>query len=252
MSKEVIGVLVFFGIIIVFIVIGIVNNLTYKKTPYAKLLKYCEYIRSKYEYDFDLEQYTYSHWMDDDKNYYTKRNSPESIRVTGKCTALGFANMFVDFLKINGIESQVISIADGGMLHYLVRIIYGKKVFWADPIERKIEEDIKKIDWTIRAFYGAKYDFEYENSQNESVYNKFEFAELPDYIISLLETFNYDYKAKDPDKLKQNYHKLVSQYHPDKIQHLGDDFAKFATEKTKEINVGYDLLLNFLKETNNV
>ena len=42
------------------------------------------------------------------------------------------------------------------------------------------------------------------------------------------------------DEIKKAYRKLVVQYHPDKVSHLGDEFKKVAEEKMKEINVAYD------------
>lgn len=42
------------------------------------------------------------------------------------------------------------------------------------------------------------------------------------------------------DEIKKAYRKLVVQYHPDKVSHLGDEFKKVAEEKMKDINVAYD------------
>lgn len=42
--------------------------------------------------------------------------------------------------------------------------------------------------------------------------------------------------------IKKAYRRLVLQYHPDKVAHLGAEFRHIAEEKTKEINVAYALL----------
>ena len=42
------------------------------------------------------------------------------------------------------------------------------------------------------------------------------------------------------EEIKKAYRKLVVQYHPDKVSHLGDEFKKVAEEKMKDINVAYD------------
>ncbi len=45
------------------------------------------------------------------------------------------------------------------------------------------------------------------------------------------------------EEIKKAYRDLVRQYHPDKVQHLGEEFCKKAEEKIKEINVAYDYLM---------
>lgn len=41
------------------------------------------------------------------------------------------------------------------------------------------------------------------------------------------------------DEIKRGYRKLANKYHPDKVQHLGDDFQRLAEEKFKAINEAY-------------
>ncbi len=43
-------------------------------------------------------------------------------------------------------------------------------------------------------------------------------------------------------EIRLKYIELVSQYHPDKVQHLGSELREFAETKTKEINAAYDWL----------
>ncbi len=43
-------------------------------------------------------------------------------------------------------------------------------------------------------------------------------------------------------EIKQAYKTLCKKFHPDKVQHLGDEFKVFADEKIKEINLAYDNL----------
>jgi hypothetical protein len=42
------------------------------------------------------------------------------------------------------------------------------------------------------------------------------------------------------DEIKKKYRELMSQYHPDKVQHLGREFQQMAEEKTREIQKAYD------------
>ncbi len=46
-------------------------------------------------------------------------------------------------------------------------------------------------------------------------------------------------KGADFTEIKKAYRKLSMQYHPDKVEHLGEEFKKVAEEKMKEINVAY-------------
>jgi hypothetical protein len=44
------------------------------------------------------------------------------------------------------------------------------------------------------------------------------------------------------EQIRSKYIHLVSQYHPDKVQHLGPELRELAESKTKEINAAYDWL----------
>ena len=43
-------------------------------------------------------------------------------------------------------------------------------------------------------------------------------------------------------ELKTRYHELLAKYHPDKTQHLGEEFRQLAEQKTQEIVRAYELL----------
>ena len=46
-------------------------------------------------------------------------------------------------------------------------------------------------------------------------------------------------KKQTNEEIKSAYRKMATKYHPDKVSHLGDDFAKFAEEKFKSVNDAY-------------
>lgn len=42
-----------------------------------------------------------------------------------------------------------------------------------------------------------------------------------------------------PEEIKKAYRQLANKYHPDKVQHLGEDFKKLAEKRFKEIEEAY-------------
>ena len=45
-----------------------------------------------------------------------------------------------------------------------------------------------------------------------------------------------------PEEIKKAYRVMASQYHPDKVSHLGNELIEFANKKFTEINAAYDKL----------
>jgi hypothetical protein len=46
--------------------------------------------------------------------------------------------------------------------------------------------------------------------------------------------------ADSPITIKEKYRDLIAKYHPDKLQHLGEEFQVMAEQKTREIIEAYD------------
>ena len=47
-------------------------------------------------------------------------------------------------------------------------------------------------------------------------------------------------RSSSVDDIKKSYRHLSKQYHPDRVSHLGDEFAKLATDKFQIINKAYE------------
>jgi len=47
-------------------------------------------------------------------------------------------------------------------------------------------------------------------------------------------------KSATVDEIKKSYRKMVKKYHPDKLQHLGDEHVKGAEEKFREVQKAYE------------
>jgi DnaJ like chaperone protein len=43
-----------------------------------------------------------------------------------------------------------------------------------------------------------------------------------------------------PEEITRAYRRLAAQYHPDKVQHLGEEFRQLAEKRFKEIQEAYD------------
>jgi hypothetical protein len=66
----------------------------------------------------------------------------------------------------------------------------------------------------------------------------------------LCEYFGVTWPDPNMDLLKTNYHKMLSEYHPDKVNNLGIELRSLAEEKTKEITTNYGRLENIISNTN--
>lgn len=51
-------------------------------------------------------------------------------------------------------------------------------------------------------------------------------------------------READMDEIKKAYRKLANQYHPDKLNHLGEEFRALAEERFKDIQQAYQTILS--------
>ncbi len=111
------------------------------------------------------------------------------------------------------------------------------------------------IFWLMwRKFYSSKKrppGFGYSGQQNRQSYSQ---SSEQAYNKNQQQESSSSTRVKDPYKvlniagnasqedIKKAYRKLASQYHPDKVAHLGDEFKKLAEERFKEIQEAYQSL----------
>jgi endogenous inhibitor of DNA gyrase (YacG/DUF329 family) len=90
--------------------------------------------------------------------------------------------------------------------------------------------------------------FTYEWKNNKLIINIIKKEEIiPNEIIEIIKFFDLKFPILQ-ENLKRAYHKILSQYHPDKVSHLGRGFKELSERKTKEIINKYELLQNWLKD----
>lgn len=95
-------------------------------------------------------------------------------------------------------------------------------------------DDLALIVWILyilrqKQLRAKKFSQDYfRNSQpdNENIKNPYEILGIS--------------KNSSDEEVKKAYKELVSKYHPDKVEHLGDDFKKIAHEKFVEIKNAYE------------
>ena len=51
-------------------------------------------------------------------------------------------------------------------------------------------------------------------------------------------------------EVQAKYRKCITEYHPDKVAHLGADLRKLAEAKSKEYNAAYSVIQGYFKEIN--
>jgi len=136
--------------------------------------------------------------------------------------------LFKGFIQNNEVSTQQVCIQIRQNLSHasrlqLIHFLFG--IANADGIVT--EHEVNAIKTIAGYLYVNQYDFEsikamfYENSESA-------------YLI--LEIAN----NATNDEVKSAYRKMVKKYHPDKLQHLGEEHVKGAEEKFKQVRKAYE------------
>ncbi len=117
---------------------------------------------------------------------------------------------------------------DAAVLIYLYFLIKRKPEKIPENIKEKVKEKIK--DFKEKNIGG-------DNSEKNTASQKRGIKKLSPY-----EVLEIDSNANEKE-IKTAYKKLLSQYHPDKVNHLGDELKYKAKEKTLELKKAYEELI---------
>ncbi|HIQ38057.1 MAG TPA: J domain-containing protein [Desulfocapsa sulfexigens] len=124
------------------------------------------------------------------------------------------------------------------LLELIYQVLYTKTQ--VPEAELKLARDIANFlqikDYdkrTIEAKY--KYGYSQQQQQQQQAYGRPGSMDQYYAVLGLK-------PGADAAMIKKAHRKLSLKYHPDKVQHLGEEFRAVAEEKMKEINAAYDIL----------
>ncbi|MBT5956397.1 MAG: DnaJ domain-containing protein [Candidatus Marinimicrobia bacterium] len=144
----------------------------------------------------------------------------------GKTHAQERMQLFKEILKQDYSTSQVCTQIKSNMDHatrlQLLHILFG-----LSQADGHVHPDEVKVIGTISRYLGI--------SQKDLESIQAMFYKSTDGAYKILEI---DASASEAE-IKKAYRKMAIKYHPDKVQHLGDDFQKMAEEKFKTLNEAY-------------
>lgn len=149
-------------------------------------------------------------------------------RMYGEERANNAFKLFKVFMKNNQISTpQICTQIRQNLTHasrlQLIHFLFG--IAYADGAVQEVEVNAIK---TIAGYlYVNPHDFE---SIKAMFYNSSDSA----YRILEIE------KTATNDEVKLAYRKMAKKYHPDKLQHLGNEHIKGAEEKFKQVSIAYE------------
>ena len=136
--------------------------------------------------------------------------------------------LFKGFIKNNNISTRQICMQIRQNTSHATRLQLLHFLFGLAKADGAvIEAEVNAIKTIAGYLYISQQDFE---SIKAMFYDSSESA----YRILEIE------KSASNDELKKAYRKMVKKYHPDKLQHLGDEHVKGAEDKFKQVQKAYE------------
>ena len=165
---------------------------------------------------FFIQQLNFSgakiEWLND--TIATAKKSPESIQILAK----EFTNQF-------GYESQLM----------LLNMLYN--VAYADG--KLHEEETRQIDQLAVLLNISAFDHQRIKMAFEAQFGDIASQANTDKYFATLGIPNHS----SQEEIKKAYRDLTKKYHPDKVQHLGEEFKDQAEKRMQEINAAYDEIM---------
>ena len=136
--------------------------------------------------------------------------------------------LFKSFIKTNKVSTRQISEQIRRNLTHASRLQLIHFLFGIAKSDGAVNEaEVNSIKIIAGYLYINQYDF-------ESIKAMFYDSSDSSYRILEIE------KTATNDELKKAYRKMVKKYHPDKLQHLGEEHVKGAEEKFKQVQKAYE------------
>mgnify|MGYP001150072451 CR=1 FL=1 len=136
--------------------------------------------------------------------------------------------LFKSFIKTNKVSTRQISEQIRRNLTHASRLQLIHFLFGIAKSDGAVNEaEVNSIKIIAGYLYINQYDF-------ESIKAMFYDSSESSYKILEIE------KTATNDELKKAYRKMVKKYHPDKLQHLGEEHVKGAEEKFKQVQKAYE------------
>jgi uncharacterized membrane protein YkvA (DUF1232 family) len=98
----------------------------------------------------------------------------------------------------------------------------------------------------IKAYYRKSYYQEGQGQRGEGFQENHQRTQQPGNKFSKRDPYEVLGVARGAsiDEVKNAYRKLANKYHPDKVNHLGDEFKELANKRFKEIQEAYQELVH--------
>lgn len=144
------------------------------------------------------------------------------------------------------ILSIVVLVVSG--FSYMITAIKNKKKIIGSSSNKTSSNKMPKFKtkeeyfrWKESKMGGPKNGTHNDSSDSEHFSTTFDLKKDEKYFADILE-LNGNYTLEN---IKHKYHDLILKYHPDRVEHLGDEFKIIAEKKSKELNEAYE---HFMKK----
>ncbi len=140
--------------------------------------------------------------------------------------------LFKSFIKNNEVSTRQISEQIRQNLTHASRLQLIHFLFGIAKVDGNVNEaEVNSIKIIAGYLYINQYDF-------ESIKAMFYDSSESSYLILEIN------KTATNDEVKAAYRKMAKKYHPDKLQHLGEEHVKGAEEKFKQVQKAYEQIQN--------